>query len=112
MSGRGHDGAKPPSREERFAAIDELRIRIDDLDEELVRLLNERAMCAVEIGHQKRALGLDVYQPGREEQVLAHVHRVCRGPLPGEAVTRVFERIIDEARRLERLGSAEGQTDS
>lgn len=107
MSGRDPDGASPPSREQRLAVIDQLRVRIDDLDERLVELLNERAMCAVEIGHQKRALGLEVYQPGREDQVLDHVHRVCRGPLPGEAVMRVFERIIDEARRLERIGSEE-----
>jgi chorismate mutase len=112
MSGRDHDGSGPPSREDRLAVIEQLRIRIDDLDERLVELLNERAMCAVEIGHQKRALGLKVYQPGRERHVLAHVHRVCRGPLPGEAVTRVFERIIDEARRLERLGTEDEEADS
>ena len=85
--------------------IDELRQRIDHLDERLVELLSERAHCALEIGKLKQALGLDVYQPDREKQVLHHVrtHGTHTGsPLEGDAIVRVFERIIDEARRIER----------
>lgn len=80
-----------------------LRDRIDALDEQLVVLLNERAACALEIGEIKRTLGMAIYQPGREKDVLDHVRRVNAGPLDGEAVMRLFERIIDEARRLERV---------
>jgi chorismate mutase len=80
-----------------------LRRRIDELDEQLVRLLNERAACALEIGRVKEALGLAIYQPERERDVLDHVTRVGTGPLDGAALRRLFERIIDEARRLERL---------
>jgi chorismate mutase len=79
-----------------------LRDRIDALDERIVALLNERAACALEIGEIKRAVGMAIYQPGREKDVLDHVRRVNPGPLDGEAVMRLFERIIDEARRLER----------
>lgn len=82
-----------------------LRDRIDALDEQLVALLNERAACALEIGDIKRTLGMAIYQPGREKDVLDHVRRVNAGPLDGEAVMRLFERIIDEARRLERMTS-------
>lgn len=83
--------------------IDDLRKDIDRVDEVLVRLLNERARCACEIGRLKKALGLDVYQPEREKEVLRHVREVaCEGPLGPEAIGRLFERIIDEARRLER----------
>lgn len=82
--------------------IDELRQRIDELDAQLVELLNRRAGCALALGHLKQALGLEIYQPDRERQVLAHVRRVNGGPLDDGAVTRLFERIIDEARRLER----------
>ena len=82
--------------------IDDLRRRIDGLDEELVALLSARAECALAIGRLKHALGLAVYQPDREQQVLAHVRGVNKGPLDGQAMTRLFERIIDEARRLER----------
>jgi chorismate mutase len=83
--------------------IDELRDRIDALDEDIVVLLNARAGCALAIGELKDQLGLEIYQPDRERAVLAHVRRVNQGPLDGEAIARLFERIIDEARRLERV---------
>ncbi len=85
--------------------IDELRARIDQLDEKLVELLTERANCALQIGKLKHTLGLDVYQPDREAQVLHNVQshgRQMGSPLGGDAIVRVFERIIDEARRIER----------
>lgn len=80
-----------------------LRERIDVLDEQLVRLLNARAACAVEVGRAKEAIGLPIYQPEREHEVLEHVARANPGPLDEAAIRRLFERIIDEARRLERL---------
>ena len=85
--------------------LDELRQRIDRLDEQLVELLSERAHCALEIGELKKTLGLEVYQPQREAEVLHHVQthgRLTGSPLEGDAIVRVFERIIDEARRIER----------
>lgn len=84
------------------AGVEALRQRIDDLDERLVELLSARAACALEVGREKKRLGLEIYQPSREADVLAHVQRVNRGPLDDEAIKRLFERIIDEARRLER----------
>lgn len=89
----------------RVMTIDELRQRIDELDERLVELLNERAACALEIGKLKSDLGLEIYQPAREAEVLHHVQahgRQTGSPLGGDAIVRVFERIIDEARRIER----------
>jgi chorismate mutase len=84
-------------------SLDELRDDIDRVDEVLVRLLNERARVACEIGVLKKALGVEVYQPEREKQVLAHVRGVAaEGPLGPDAIVRLFERIIDEARSLER----------
>jgi chorismate mutase len=80
-----------------------LRARIDALDEQLVVLLNARAACALEIGEVKRALRMEIYQPDRERAVLEHVRAINPGPLDGDAVARLFERIIDEARRLERI---------
>jgi len=83
--------------------LDELRQDIDRVDEVLVRLLNERARRVCEIGRLKKSLGVEVYQPDREKEVLTHVRTVaCEGPLGPEAIGRLFERIIDEARRLER----------
>ena len=82
--------------------ITKIRNRMDELDARLVALLNERANCAREIGRLKDTVGLKVYQPQREREVLNHVRSENTGPLDGDAITRLFERIIDEARRLER----------
>jgi chorismate mutase len=83
--------------------LEELRRRIDDIDEQLVKLLSARAECALAIGHEKKTAGLEVYQPSREAEVIGHVQRVNTGPLDDGAMKRLFERIIDEARRLERI---------
>ena len=85
------------------------RQRIDAIDSQLMGLLNSRSACAVEIGRIKRALGLPVYSPEREAEILERVMRENPGPLDPLAVRRVFERIIDESRRLERI-AADGQT--
>jgi chorismate mutase-like protein len=83
--------------------LDDLRKDIDRVDEVLVRLLNERARCVCEIGRLKREIGVEVYQPDREKQVLQHVRAIAsEGPLGPDAIARLFERIIDEARTLER----------
>jgi chorismate mutase-like protein len=85
------------------STLDDLRRDIDRVDEVLVRLLNERARCVCEVGRLKKQQGVEVYQPDREKEVLAHVRSVAaEGPLGPEAIARLFERIIDEARRLER----------
>jgi chorismate mutase len=83
--------------------IADWRDEIDRLDEELVKLLNERLKCCIEIGHIKKDTGLAVYSPDREKQVIEHVTGINMGPLDAEAMQRLFERIIDEARRAERL---------
>ena len=83
--------------------LEDLRKDIDRVDEVLVRLLNERARCACEIGRIKKEKNVEIYQPEREKQVLEHVKSVAaEGPLEPEAIARLFERIMDEARRLER----------
>lgn len=83
--------------------LEDLRRDIDRIDEVIVRLLNERARVACEVGRLKKVEGVPVYQPDREKQVLEHVRSVAvEGPLGADAIGRLFERIIDEARRLER----------
>ena len=85
------------------ADLDDLRHRIDLLDESLVKLLNARAACALEIGRLKREMKVPIYQPAREAEVLQNVEKVNLGPLDQGAMKRLFERIIDEARHLERI---------
>ncbi|MGD0839560.1 MAG: chorismate mutase [Candidatus Acidiferrales bacterium] len=82
--------------------IDDWRRRIDEIDLRLVELLNERSQCALEIGHLKRASGVAIYQPERERMVLDAVEQASRGPLSPAAIRRLWERILDEARSVER----------
>lgn len=82
--------------------LEDWRKRIDELDQKLVELLSERSRCAMEIGHLKQKSGLALYQPDREQQVLANAESYNKGPLPDTAIRRLFERILDEARSAER----------
>jgi chorismate mutase len=87
-------------------SVEALRAEIDQIDEVLVRLLDSRARCAYAIGRVKRAEGRPVYEPAREASVLAHVREVNQalgGPLDDDAISRLFERVIDEARRIQRI---------
>jgi chorismate mutase len=77
------------------------RERIDSLDLELLTLLNRRTTIVEEIGRIKQTLQLAVYEPKREDQVFANVLGHNRGPLPPDAVKRIFERIIDEMRTVQ-----------
>jgi len=82
--------------------LDGWRKQIDDIDQELVKLLNERSRCAVEIGRLKKILNMPAWQPEREAEILRNVVKSNDGPLDDAAIRRLFERIIDEARALER----------
>src|SRR5437870_1727408 len=89
--------------------MDDWRCRIDEIDLQLVKLFNERTQCAIEIGHIKKRRGLEIYSPTREAQVIANVTNANHGPLDGEAIRRLFERVIDEARRIERIEADAGK---
>ncbi|HEX2521833.1 MAG TPA: chorismate mutase [Terriglobia bacterium] len=79
------------------------RKRIDEIDTKLAELLSERSRCVIEIGKIKREHQLPVYDPEREKQIFERVTRNNRGPREDEALRRLFERIIDESRRVERI---------
>ena len=82
--------------------FDHWRKRINEIDQLLVKLLNERSQCAVEIGHIKKKLNVAAWQPQREAEILRNVVKSNQGPLDDAAIRRLFERIIDEARSLVR----------
>jgi len=88
--------------------MSKLRGAIDRVDVALVRLLNQRARYAVAIGEIKDALLLPIYAPERENEVLERVESACHGPLAATAVRRLFERIIEESRRVERDSTIDG----
>ena len=83
------------------------RLRIDEIDRQLIKLLNERSQCALEIGKLKRRQHIAIYQPEREREVLENAERANGGPLADTAIRRLFERILDEARSLERQERSE-----
>lgn len=82
--------------------IEDWRKKIDELDRRLVALLSERACAAVEIGRLKRNTSLPVYEPDRERRVFANVQAANPGPLPGRDLVRIYERIIDVMRNIQK----------
>jgi chorismate mutase len=83
--------------------LEEFRVLIDDLDRRIVGLLNERTRVVEDIGRVKRLAHLPIYEPKREDQVFANVIDCNAGPLTQDGLRRVFERIIDEMRTIQRL---------
>ncbi|MDH4066861.1 MAG: chorismate mutase [Acidobacteriota bacterium] len=91
---------------DRPLTLEALRREIDELDEAIVRLLDQRARCACTVGRVKRSLGMHIYEADREAAVMAHVTEVnagLNGPLTADAIGRLYERVMDEARRIQRL---------
>ena len=78
------------------------RRKLDRLDRKLVRMLNQRARAAQEIGRQKARTALPIYEPKREQAVFENVRRANRGPFPDHELKRVFQEIIGVMRRLQR----------
>jgi chorismate mutase len=88
--------------EEALSALHECRQRIDGVDVRLMELLNERARVVEEIGCIKHGQDLPIYEPKREDQVFANITRNNTGPLSHDAAKRIFERVIDEMRRIQK----------
>ena len=83
--------------------IDDYRKEINRLDSELLRIFNERAALALKIGEIKKVHGIPVYDPEREKRIFTAISEANPGPLENDAIVRLFERVIDESRRLERI---------
>lgn len=81
--------------------LNELRRRIDSIDEKLVELFNERAACVLEIGRYKQQNHLAVYEPKREAVVLANVARCNNGPMPDEELATIYTAVLAAMRRLQ-----------
>ena len=91
--------------------IQKIRDEIDEIDVELLRLLNHRASLVLKLGAIKHELGLKLFDPDREEEIYRKVAGHNEGPLPADSVNRIYERIIDESRRLERTEVYDKQED-
>ena len=89
--------------------LEKYRSQIDVLDRRLLDLLNERTAVVEQIGRIKQERKMGVYEPKREDQVYANILTHNRGPLPHDAVKRIFERIIDEMRTVQRNNMGPGE---
>ena len=89
--------------------LEEYRVVIDQIDRRIVALLNERTEIVECIGRVKRESQMPVYEPRREDQVFANIAEANRGPISHEAVRRIFERIIDEMRGIQRARMQDGE---
>jgi chorismate mutase len=88
------------------AAIEKLaecRRNIDRIDLQLVALLNERTRIVEMIGQIKQEFSMPIYEPKREDEVFHNVAEHNHGPLPPDAVRRIFERVVDEMRTLQKI---------
>ena len=94
------------NQEDAQKKLEEYRLLVDDVDRRIVALLNERTGVVENIGRVKREAGLPIYEPKREDQVFANITSANGGPLTEAAVRRIFERIIDEMRTIQRLRMA------
>jgi chorismate mutase len=78
------------------------RAKIDGIDEQIVKLINERAAAATAIGEVKYRNGMAVYEPGREKTVIDHVCKVNPGPLTNDDLAHIYERLVDVMRSLQK----------
>ena len=85
--------------------IADWRTRIDELDEQIVALLSERAAAAVAIGQLKVGNGAPIYEPSREQSVFEHVRRINPGPLTAAQLQDIYDRVMDVMRALQRVNS-------
>jgi chorismate mutase len=94
------------NQDEAQVKLDEYRVLIDEVDRRIVELLNERTRVVEEIGRVKREAQLPIYEPKREELVFANITSSNQGPISAAGLRRIFERIIDEMRTIQRLRMA------
>lgn len=78
------------------------RKRIDELDKEILRLLNQRAEAAMEIGRIKEKTAAAIYEPDREKMILANLNAANTGPLTDDDLALIYSRIIQIMRDLQR----------
>jgi chorismate mutase len=82
--------------------ISDWRKKIDELDRQLVNLISQRAQAAHEIGKLKRTAGMPIYEPDRERTVFENATKINPGPLPDRDLLRIYERIMDVMRQIQR----------
>ena len=81
--------------------IDKLRSKIDALDRNILKLLNDRAKVVLEVGKIKKANNEEIFAPARERDLLERLDKANKGPLSACAVRAVFGEILSASRALQ-----------
>ena len=82
--------------------VDDIRKKIDQLDQKIIDLLNERTELAVQIGKLKTQKGEEVYSPARESEVYRKVEELSKGPMPKDALKVIYREIMSASLALEK----------
>jgi len=90
----------PDSNTDAQARIAEIRSRIDEVDCQLVKLLNERAQCSLDIRALKPAAQWGLYDPRREEEIFTNVAKCNEGPLFADDLREIYEAILHVAKEM------------
>ncbi len=90
-------------RKEAEEKINKLRRQIDQVDEAIVKSLNERAKLVLSIKSLKSRQGVPIYDPRREEEIFEHLARANHGPLYDDDVKEIYEKILQVMKALEEL---------
>ena len=93
---------KSVSNNQEGQSLEKLRSCIDELDSEMLKLLNERAKCVIEIGKIKQKQKKDVLVPLREKELLDRLRKVNKGPMTDAMVIYLFQQIIDTLKDLQK----------
>ena len=82
--------------------IDALRKKIDEIDNKMIDLLNERAKIVIDVGDIKKTEKLDFHSPSREREILDRLTTRNKGPFPQDALKAVYREILSSSLSLER----------
>jgi chorismate mutase-like protein len=89
--------------------LSDWRRKIDEVDEKVLALLNERAGYVLQLAPVKRQQQVPIYEPNREREVIDNMRRHNQGPLGGEAVRHIFEAIMAEMRAVQVMDADRGK---
>ena len=81
--------------------LDILREQLDIIDEQILSLLSERAKVVMKVANFKRHHNIPVYIPEREASIIERLRTINPGPLPGEAIERIYRTVVEEMRKFE-----------
>jgi chorismate mutase/prephenate dehydratase len=100
---RKSESDSPPSGNRSTASLKSLRAHIDKLDLQILKMVNERAALAAEIGRVKNDHGSEVFTPAREEEVFKNVLEANKGPLDENTVRAIYREIMSGSRALQKV---------